>query len=83
MMASKNKDREVQSHAVGALSNLRAIAIQILIALAARIACFLDSMSVFVVFVEGKSRRNSPVVLRHARTSPAPAMRRETHALAA
>ncbi len=54
MMASKNKDREVQSHAVGALSNLRAIAIQILIALTARIACFLGSMSVFVVFVEGK-----------------------------
>ncbi len=44
---------------------------------------FSGDMSVFVVFVEGKSRRNSPVVLRHARTSPAPAMRRETHALAA
>ena len=44
---------------------------------------FSGNMSVYVVYVEGESRRKSPVVLRHARTSPTPAMRRETHALAA
>ena len=55
---------------------------KIMLALAG--ARFSGSMSVYVVYVEGESRRKAPVILRHARTSQSTQAKPwQPHALAA